>query len=614
MVTSVIRHRVADFLKQHAPFDSLRYEDLLELAGSGRVKFHESEEYIYWRGDKKGKLLWVIQQGRVEVWDETPTGNILKDVLGEGDIPALEMVLNEPCRYAVKTATDVILYGIAVEQFESMVSRYQSLQRLLAAQLHFASGANPGRKSWLESELPPLDYLQGRFLELPAGIGAMEAAQRLANSPGGVAALMDDNGLLIATVGAREILRKPLGAALEAAKTLPPALPVKSDVRHAIREMLHSRGDQVALMEAREGETRLSAILTASDLSLFCGHDPVRLIQAIREADTAAQLTPLLRQTIRSVREGVAEPKDVDDCSEIAIEMISALCEACIRQSHQELSAEGFLSATTPFAWVLFGAAARGDVLEPALPALAVLYDDQASNCELMDRMYFAALIGRALSRLHNCGLASEEWEWPEGAQPSMPLSEWKRLYGETIARPLDFDLFARREFFDCVAMGGDAELLRQLQTYIREELHPDSTALALLANDTLAEIPPLTFFRGMVLDMEGTPQQSFDVAHAMIAPLANAARVLALANGRLHPVNTRQRLAAAIEDYPAAEALLREAIDAFRIGLYYRALAGGASIDPTSLGKFDQLLLKTSFASIHRFLEFTVQTFIPSA
>lgn len=614
MVTSVIRHRVADFLKQHAPFDSLRYEDLLELAGSGRVKFHESDEYIYWRGDKKGKLLWVIQQGRVEVWNEGPEGNVLKDVLGEGDIPALETVLNEPCRYAVKTATDVILYGIAVEQFESMVSRYPSLQRLLAAQLHFASGSSPGRKSWLESELPPLDYLQGRYVELPAGIGAMEAAQRLADSPGSVAALMDDAGLPIATIGAREILRRPLGPALEAANPFPPALPVESGVRQAIREMLHSRGDQIALMETREGNTKLSAILTASDLSLFCGHDPVRLIQAIREAETPAQLAPLLRQTIRSVREGVAEPKDVDDCAEIAVEMISALCEACIRQSHQELSAEGFAPPTASFAWVLFGAAARGDVLEPALPALAVLYDDEATNCAVTDRLYFTALAGRALSRLHNCGLANEEWEWPEGAQPSMPLSEWKRLYAETIDRPLDFDLFARREFFDCVAMGGDGELLRHLQQSIREALSAESTALALLANDTLAEIPPLTFFRGMVLDMEGTPQKSFDVAHTMISPLANAARVLALANGRLHPVNTRQRLAAAIADYPHAEVLLREAIDAFRIGLYYRALAGGASIEPTSLGKFDQLLLKTSFASIHRFLEFTVETFIPSA
>lgn len=613
MVTSVIRHRVADFLKQHAPFDTLRYEDLLELAGSGRVKFHESDEYIYWRGDKKGKLLWVIQQGRVEVWDEGPGGNVLKDVLGEGDIPALETVVNEPCRYAVKTATDVILYGIAVEQFESMVSRYQGLQRLLAAQLHFATGANPGRKSWLESELPPLDYLQGRFLALPAGIDAMEAARRLADTPGGVAALMDENGAPVATIGAGDILRRPLGPALEAARPLPPSMPVQSDVRHAIREMLHSRGDQVALMEGVEGVAKISAILTASDLSLFCGHDPVRLIQAIRFAETIAQLAPLLRQTIRSVREGVAEPKDVDDCSAITIETISALCEACIRQSHQELSLEGFASAKTPFAWVLFGAAARGDLLEPALPALAVLYDDELSQCEVTDRMYFAALIGRALSRLHNCGLATEGWDWPDGAQPSMPLSEWKRLYQETIQRPFEFDLFSRREFFDCIGMGGDLALLQRLQEFVKQELSSDEVALALLANDTMAQIPPLTFFHGMVLDLEGTPQQGFDVAQTMISPLANAARVVALANGRLHPVNTRQRLAAAIEDYPQAEALLREAMDAFRIGLYYRALAGGESIDPATLGKFDQLLLKTSFSSIHRFLEFTVQTFIPS-
>src|SRR5688500_12027561 len=45
--TSVIQYRVADFLKRYAPFDSLPDQDLLDLAGSGRVKFHESEEYVY---------------------------------------------------------------------------------------------------------------------------------------------------------------------------------------------------------------------------------------------------------------------------------------------------------------------------------------------------------------------------------------------------------------------------------------------------------------------------------------------------------------------------------------------------------------------------------------
>ena len=86
MKTSVIRHRVADFLKSHAPFDSLAAQDLLALAGSGRVKFHESEESVYDEGDPTGPMLWVIQQGRVEIVE----GGHLRDLLGAGDLLGLD--------------------------------------------------------------------------------------------------------------------------------------------------------------------------------------------------------------------------------------------------------------------------------------------------------------------------------------------------------------------------------------------------------------------------------------------------------------------------------------------------------------------------------------------
>ena len=89
MKTSVIRHRVADFLKTHAPFDALAEPDLLDLAGSGRVKFHESDEYILQQGDAKGAVLWIIQQGRVELMEGRPSGDRLRDVLGEGDLLGL---------------------------------------------------------------------------------------------------------------------------------------------------------------------------------------------------------------------------------------------------------------------------------------------------------------------------------------------------------------------------------------------------------------------------------------------------------------------------------------------------------------------------------------------
>src|SRR4051812_45624470 len=125
MKTSVIRHRVADFLKSHAPFDVLSEQDLLDLAGSGRVKFHESEEYLFRQGDAKGQFVWMIQQGRVELLEESASGEQLRNVLGEGDLLGLERFAGDGSYlFSARTATDAILYGVAGAQFDSVVPRY----------------------------------------------------------------------------------------------------------------------------------------------------------------------------------------------------------------------------------------------------------------------------------------------------------------------------------------------------------------------------------------------------------------------------------------------------------------------------------------------------------
>ena len=106
MNTSVIRYRVADFLKSHAPFDGLPEPHLIELAGQGRVKFHEADEFVFRQGQAKTPWVWIIQQGRVELVDETSGASQLRDVLGEGicwglsDFSAMGPTCPQPVRPA----------------------------------------------------------------------------------------------------------------------------------------------------------------------------------------------------------------------------------------------------------------------------------------------------------------------------------------------------------------------------------------------------------------------------------------------------------------------------------------------------------------------------------
>ena len=67
MDTSEIRYRVADFLKQHPPFNAVEDADLVSLAANGRVRFFPNDEFLAWQGEPHKTHILVIQQGTVSL-------------------------------------------------------------------------------------------------------------------------------------------------------------------------------------------------------------------------------------------------------------------------------------------------------------------------------------------------------------------------------------------------------------------------------------------------------------------------------------------------------------------------------------------------------------------
>jgi signal-transduction protein with cAMP-binding, CBS, and nucleotidyltransferase domain len=552
MNTSVIRYRVADFLKSHAPFDALPGSHLMELAGQGRVKFHESNEYIFRQGQAKTPWVWIIQQGRVELIDETSGANQLRDVLGEGDLLGLDRFLGDGVYLSsARTTSDVIVYALDASAFEDLAAQHAVVKRYLAA--HFSvMGTGIGRHSWLDAEAPGLDFLRAR------------------------ASPVKDVGLSV----------------IDAPFT----------TRVAVRKMVSTHSEAVA--------AGADAILTASDLALFCDRNPALLLRLVREASCVAELAPLLRQGSRLVLDGLARSTDVDDCACIATEIVAAAAAACIRFAHQDAVSAGIPTPAARFCWLAFGTMARGEVLRLAPPKIGVVYDDDDLPNTTAATVYFNVVAGRAAAWFHACGLEGEAPVWPEGAHPCMPLSEWKRFFSATIRAPYEHDLFARRELFDLRELSGDPELLAVLTSHIAGELKQTDMLVPLLANDTLAHLPPLTVFQGLVLESDGSERDTLDLAEFIVHPISDAARAFVLGKGGI-PINTFERLEAAALDSPENAPIFKDAADAFRIGLYHQAVAGTSLIAPSALGKLDQRVMKTAFASIFRLLELTASTFV---
>ncbi|MCW5962580.1 MAG: cyclic nucleotide-binding domain-containing protein [Bryobacterales bacterium] len=626
MKTSVIRHRVADFLQRHTPFDALSQDDLLELAGSGKVRFHESEEYVLREGDAKGEFVWVIQQGRVETLKASAAGEMLRDVCGEGDVLGLELLAGDgTAAYSARTATDVILYGISTARFEAAIARYPAIQRFLAAQRSLSGIFGFKRDSWLDAETPSLPFLRARLRTVRTGTPHPEACAAAMQAPNGAAAIVDDAGRLTRTISAWETRTTELEECASRPQDLPLVIGVDYNTRSAIRQMLQSGVDLLAITAEGRPEDALQAILTAGDLALFCGRHPVGLVRAVRHAASPDEIQPLMKLSARMVDGALARPEDVDDCCQINTELLWALTSACIRLADAELSEAGFERPVVKHCWVVFGAAARGDLLSLEFPTIAAIYDDASEALQPTDSMYFTALAGQTAEQFHALGLTGPGFSWPDGAGPSMPLSEWKRFFSETIADPRGKGVYHRRAFFDMSPVFGDQQIAWGLQQSIGEMLAHSPDLVPELARRTLAHVPPLAFFRGLVLGEDGSQREEFDVDEVLLTPIAQAARVFALAGenvdaactgpeprssfGGFYAANTQRRLLSAASRFPEGDSVLRQAAEAFRLGLFYQAISGGSLIRPSQLEKFEQLLLKTAFDSVRKLLEFTGAT-----
>ena len=134
METSTIRYRVADFLKQHPPFNAVDDADLVALAENGRVRFYEANEFILWQGEPHKGYVFVIQQGTVSLWDERRGEAELRDVRGAGDLLGVEQ-FNDAASvlFTARSTSDVVVYGLPAGDFGELLTKYPYARQFVSA-------------------------------------------------------------------------------------------------------------------------------------------------------------------------------------------------------------------------------------------------------------------------------------------------------------------------------------------------------------------------------------------------------------------------------------------------------------------------------------------------
>ncbi len=624
MKTSLIRYRVADFLRESPPFDAIEPDDLLALAASGKVSFHESDEFVFRQGRATRACCWVIQQGTVEIIDESPTGPHLQDLLGAGDLLGLDGLLDR-ATYArsAKTTSDVILYALDAAAVKALWDRCPALAEFLASHASLrAHHEDPmSAASWLDAAGPPADFLADRLQLARPTQPLAQVLRQTTHRPATAIAVVDASGAALGVVTERELRAHWADADADAGHAARTCAEVMS-ARHAtappgrmaqqyLAQMLAQRVSHLVITPDGTSATPVQGLLSAADLSLLLGCNPVLLQQELLGARTPASWRLWLRQARALKAAAWTSEQAHDRVAELSSAWDRAFAEAVVRAA--------LAHESTPEApaccWLLFGSAGRSEAVDPARPEIGVIYRDPAAG----RAAEVAAQVGRVEARiaqsLADCGLVPPRLSAHEQAMPRCgSQSQWRAYFDGVIASPVENDVYAARRLFDVQVLFGDADLAAALEEGIAQAMAASPHFIPILANDTLDHLPPMTFFQGLVIDADGAHTDTLDLGVTALVPLVDAARVYALAAGNLQAKTTLQRLDLAACTLPDEAEVFREASAAFRIVSRHATLAalkhpdGSPLIAPGQLSKLDQRLLKTSFLSIQTLLELTAQ------
>ena len=622
MKTSLIRYRVADFLAEHPPFDSISLEDLLSFSDAGRVLFHEDDILLFSKGDSLSNVIWVIQQGRVELIDQTAKDDRLWDVLGPGDILGLPASSKEPLYpHSARTATEVILYSFERSAFESLVSKYPAASRFLTAHLSATQNRTKALRApvnrdrlmterekqvWLNDRRPWTGLTHRRPVTCAPAASRKAVVNLLNSAHAGMIVVTSPEEHPIGIITYSE-LSQTNGADAQASNLM------RQDFRLArphltapdyLMELMRSRSRRLLTTEDGTQNAPLQSVITDDDLTLDCGRNPALLVWEIQRAETSADLAYLRSRTETLISESLVGPSTVEWLTQMIGEVNAAMVERVVDLVQTKPAPEASC-------WFFVGCAGRQEFLTPDVPELILVYADPAPDQQVKTAHHFNDLFNRVNNRLAESGLRIQEPSSSSLSVRALSLGAWKEFYARRIQQPILNAIYSAREYFDFRIVCGDSAIGLEIQNSVLAEVERSAAFIPVLANDTLGNLPPLTFFREQTVEADGTLRQTLDLHKSAINPIVDASRVFAFADKDISDANTFSRLGRAAERLPHFASALDDAAEALRILLYYQAIGYSSAdkengINPSRLSRFEQRMLKSAFDSTRRFLDLT--------
>lgn len=353
------------------------------------------------------------------------------------------------------------------------------------------------------------------------------------------------------------------------------------------------------------GPAGVLGVVTAHDILVLQGKSPLSLfreIQAQREPKGLYPLSGKAPQVIRTLVEEGAKAGHIT-------RMITILNDLILQRLIDLVTAE-IGPAPVPFCWMSMGSEGRREQTFATDQDNALVYADCSED--FLDRaagVYFQAFSERLVGHLEKAGFPRCQGDMmASNPRWRKSLSAWKATFDDWMAVPEAEEVLHATIFFDFRGVAGRTELAEELRAHVTENAAKSGVFLRCLASDCLVTRPPLSFFKGFIVEKNGDQKNTLDLKKRGLVPFQDFGRVLALNHG-VRETNTLVRLETLTKAGHIPPDLGREAHQAFefllhvrlvhQLELVERGLPPDNFLDPGKLSELEKRTLRDAFGVI---------------
>lgn len=596
---SIELDEVRGFLAAHEPFSHLPDADLDALPARMTMRYIRRGTTIVAAGDPNDTL-HVIRTGAVDVLSADGT---LVDRRDAGATFAYSTLVGErDSHYTMVAVEDSLILELPRDAFDALCAAHPDVARFFDAltrrTLATVRALEDDSADTLRTRLSDIDLPRPITAQPTASIrdiATLMEAHRVSSM------LLVDGEQLVGIVTDRDLRGRVVAegvditGAVENIMTRDPVT-VRSDAL-AMEALLHMAERHVHHLPVVD-EGRLVSVVTQSDITRLLHDDPVFLAADVsRSTDLAGAYGRAADIAVRFIERG-ARPDEVCAIMTMVADAIARrLCEL----------AEAELGAPpVPYAFVAVGSQGRREMGLASDQDNALVLDDSFDPDAHGD--YFARLGSFVCEGLDRAGQVLCPGDMM-ASNPSwrMTVSQWESTFHSWVTAPQPDALLHAQVFFDFRALYGDAALAERVHASAVLMAQGSRRLHAHLASLAARREPPLTFFRGFVVERDGDYASTLDVKKGGTAGIVQMARLYALASGS-RAVETTERLRSAAGT-GVSEAGARELADAFfflrQLTFQHQAARVRAGhtpdyhIDPKALGRLDREHLRDAFRII---------------